>query len=112
MSKEQKNPKILFVANFALSEDEIAVKGATKIWIDFENDANKLKLPASSAKKLSRNVWLLDSENTLPYLLELANLAKTHNILYQAYFLHDDLVEMTAKPQMKISKEAINHMKR
>jgi hypothetical protein len=63
-------------------------------WPSFESRADEIYLPSQSSIRLCRNVWLLDAEKSLPILLNLSSLAKTHELRYSAHLIDGDITQL------------------
>ena len=89
--------QFLFVVEISHPSGEAVGTNVSSEWNNFEIDAQKVLPPALAKSKITRNVWLFDSENGLPNLISLTNLAQKCGLAYTAYLLQDDPVKL-AKP--------------
>ena len=93
--------QFLFVVEISYPSDQSVGTNVSREWTIFEIRAQKELPPALAKSKITRNVWLFDSENGLPSLIELSNLAKTCGLAYTAFLLHDGLVKLATQVTLK-----------
>ena len=89
--------KFLFVVQISYPSGLAVGTNVSVEWHNFEIDAKNELPPVLEKQKITRNVWLFDSENGLPSLMSLTNLAQNCGLAYTAYLLQDDPVRL-AKP--------------
>ncbi|MES2262155.1 MAG: hypothetical protein V4724_26845 [Pseudomonadota bacterium] len=90
--------KILFIVDMQkikdpYPDDEAA---AVRAWLSFERNNVSTLSKTLLKKRTSANAWLLDSENALPDLLTLTDLAKTHGLAYKSFLISGEVVELSA----------------
>ena len=93
--------QFLFVVEISYPSGQGVGTNVSHEWNSFEIQAQKDLPPALEKSKIARNVWLFDSENGLPNLIELSSLAKTCGLVYTAYLLQDGSVKLAEPVTLK-----------
>ena len=88
-------PQFLFVVEMPRDDRAIPPSHESHIWRSYESECENALTPAAKKSKISRNVWLLDAENSLPTLTELSNLAKKHELSYRSLLISGDVTNLT-----------------
>ena len=86
--------QFLFVVEISYPSGPAGGTNVSHEWSNFEVRAQKELPPALAKSKITRNVWLFDSENGLPSLIELSNLAKTCGLAYKAFLLPERAISL------------------
>ena len=79
--------QFLFVVEISYPSGSAVGTNVSHEWSSFEAAAQNGLPPALAKNKIARNVWLFDSENALPSLIELSNLAKNCGLVYKSFLL-------------------------
>lgn len=64
-------------------------------WRKFESGLDNILKPLKSVVRLQKNAFLLPSENTWPYMLDIANLAVSLNLPYSVSLISGDITHLT-----------------
>jgi hypothetical protein len=91
--------QFLFVVDISYPQQGAVGTNVSSEWNSFEIDTKNKLPPSLQSKQISRNVWLFDSENTLPDLLSLSNLAASHNLAYRAFLISGEVTSLV-KPNV------------
>jgi hypothetical protein len=90
--------KFLFVVDIPPSDDHTFPQShESHGWRSFEAQCGNVLTPAAKKKQISRNVWMLDVENSFPILRELSNLAAKHEVSYSAFLISGEVTDLSVK---------------
>jgi hypothetical protein len=87
--------QFLFIVEIPKANHTIPPSHVTAQWQSFEGELDATQSSVVKSTKTSRNVWLFDSKNALPALLELSGLAEKHGLAYKAYLISGDVTLIT-----------------
>lgn len=69
----------------------------------FEREANGTEKPTSGSQRLSRNAWLLDAKNSLPFLGQVVGAETACGFSYTALLIEGEITPLVNPPSSKSS---------
>ena len=88
--------QFLFVVDIPTGlETSVPPLNVSNEWLQFENRSKSIKLPVGTISHPTRNVWLFDTKNALPALLELSGLAQGLGLTYNAFLISGEITQLS-----------------